>query len=415
MVTRVISFLDLFAGAGGLSEGFLSEGYSPIAHIEMDKDACNTLLTRECYYYLKKEKKLSLYFDYLLGNISQNDFYRICPDFIKNSVICETMQKESMPKLYKKIKEVMDTKKIKNVDIIIGGPPCQAYSIAGRSRTNMDNDPRNSLYELYLDALKHYQPSMFVFENVPGLHTAKSGEIFENILQGFKKLGYEVEAHILNANDFGVLQNRRRIIIVGWKKASHYHYPQFKKTSFNSEVKELLEDLPELHPGETKTEYATSTISSYLKSTKIRESKDILTWHTARPLNALDSKIYQLAIAKWENEKKRFSYLDLPKKLQNHKNHKAFLDRFKVVASNLKATQTLVAHIAKDGHYYIHPDKKQNRSISVREAARIQSFPDNYYFEGSRTAAFRQIGNAVPPLLAKAIAKELKKQFLTEL
>ena len=125
-------------------------------------------------------------------------------------------------------------------------------------------------------------------------------------------------------------------------------------------------------------------------------------------MNKKDLKIYEFAIEKWDAENVRIKYTDLPKELQSHKNTTSFLDRFKVINGNGIA-HTVVAHIAKDGHYYIHPDINQCRSISVREAARLQSFPDDFYFEGSRSAAFKQIGNAVPPLMANAIAQKTKE------
>ena len=141
-----------------------------------------------------------------------------------------------------------------------------------------------------------------------------------------------------------------------------------------------------------------------------------LTYHVARPNIERDLKIYKIAANVWINERRRIQYNELPAELQTHKNIHSFNDRFKVVAGDENASHTVVAHIAKDGHYYIHPDPEQNRSITVREAARLQTFPDDYYFEGiseklSRTAAFKQIGNAVPVLLAQQIADALLHEW----
>jgi DNA (cytosine-5)-methyltransferase 1 len=147
--------------------------------------------------------------------------------------------------------------------------------------------------------------------------------------------------------------------------------------------------------------------TEYLLSTGIRNGLDYTTQHIARPHNENDLEIYRIAVELWK-VKKRLNYATLPKKLIKHKNTTSFTNRFQVVNGD-GISNTVVAHIAMDGHYYIHPDIKQNRSITVREAARIQSFPDDFYFEGGRTAAFKQIGNAVPPLMAEEIAKKIKE------
>ena len=145
----------------------------------------------------------------------------------------------------------------------------------------------------------------------------------------------------------------------------------------------------------------------------IRDDDLPVTWHQARPHSDQDLKIYRRAVELWDNQKKRLMYNDLPDELKTHRNKKSFGDRFKVVAGDLHSSHTVVAHISKDGHYYIHPDIKQNRSITLREAARLQRFPDNYYFESisgtpARTPAFSQIGDAVPALLARKIAERLR-------
>ena len=407
---RKITYLDLFAGAGGLSEGFKASGYESIAHVEMDQDACNTLKTRECYYYLKSKRNGSIYSKYLRREITREQLYGAVPDEILNSVICETMSQGTMLSIFSRIDAAMCFHKIQNLDLILGGPPCQAYSTVGRSRKNMQNDPRNLLYKLYLKTIDRYKPTMFIFENVPGLITANDGYYLNSIMNGFRRRGYSVHKRMLNASDYGVLQYRNRIIIIGWLKGTSHEYPKLQKIAQKYTVSELFDDLPRLNPGEEKKEYA-GKITPYLREVDLRNKNDILTWHVVRTNLERDRDIYRLAIKTWNEQGKRLKYTDIPNELATHDNRTSFLDRFKVVAANQPAAHTMVAHICKDGHYYIHPDVSQARSISVREAARIQSFPDNYYFEGSRTSVFRQIGNAVPPVLAKAIATALMEQF----
>ena len=212
-----------------------------------------------------------------------------------------------------------------------------------------------------------------------------------------------------------VLENRKRVILIGWKKKNAFSYPSFKPKTQEYVINDIFSDLPELEPGQGNdiSEY-TGDPSECLKKTRIRSNENILIHHVTRSLNSNDREIYKTAIQLWNAEKKRLNYSDLDEKVKTHKNQKSFLDRFKVVAGNEPASHTIVAHISKDGHYYIHPDMQQLRSISAREAARMQSFPDNYYFEGSRTAKLTQIGNAVPPLMAEAIAKEIKTMLLED-
>lgn len=413
-----IRYIDLFAGAGGLSEGFIRAGFEPVAHVEMDKAACYTLRTRIAYHYLKASDP-EIYTDYLRGKISRSELYSYIPESMLESVINLPVGKEHSPEIYRRIDKQLGKKK---VDLIIGGPPCQAYSLVGRARSGngMKGDHRNYLYVHYAGFLERYDPEVFVFENVIGLLSAGNGIYLRNMEKLFLSKGYEMKLFRLEANNFGVLQKRKRIIIIGWKAGKAYNIPDLEQIKINADytVGTLLADLPEIHGGVTGEKIATykSVTNEYLETSGIRNGIEVLTQHIARPHTEQDREIYRIAVENWNNHRMRLNYNDLPERLKSHSNRASFLDRFKVVADNEPFSQTVVAHIAKDGHYYIHPDIRQNRSITVREAARLQSFPDNYYFEGikegiSRTAAFKQIGNAVPPLMAYEIAKEIKKML----
>lgn len=402
-----LNYIDLFAGAGGLSEGFVRENFNPVAHVEMSEDACKTLKTRLAYHYLVKKDNLESYLAYLNGDIARNDLWKLIPPEIIQSVINEEISEVTIQNIFKKIDEQLDSKK---VTLLIGGPPCQAYSLIGRSRdpNRMSGDGRNYLFRFYAEFLVRYKPKFFVFENVLGLLSAGTSKYMSEMLDLFESIGYATEHHILNAEEYGVLQRRRRVIIIGRKGKKKFKLPQLQTIDNRWEIKkDLFFDLPNLRPGEElNIAHYVKPNNDYLSQTKIRNGIPFVTQHITREHNERDLEIYSIAINKWVNEQKRLRYNELPQRLQTHKNTGAFLDRFKVV-DPVGHSHTVVAHIAKDGHYYIYPDLNQVRSISVREAARIQSFPDNYYFEGGRTSAFKQIGNAVPPLMANAIAKKI--------
>jgi DNA (cytosine-5)-methyltransferase 1 len=410
---KELNYIDLFAGAGGLSEGFIQAGFNPIAHVEMDKDACDTIKTRTAYHWLKENNKSKIYYDYLKSETKNREGLWSCvPKHLINSVINKEISEKTLPDIF----EIIDKElKGKKVDLIIGGPPCQAYSLVGRARKDMESDPRNHLYKHYVKFLEKYKPKMFVFENVPGIFSAKNGEYLDKIFKAVRNAGYEVAVppkNHLNAKDFGVLQDRKRVIIIGWKKELNLEYPEFETRENNFQtLKDLFSDLKPLKNGEgtlNAMKYI-KPATEYLKQTNIRNGLDFVTQHISRPNNENDLEIYQIAVEQWNNGK-RLNYAELPKRLIKHSNTHSFANRFHVV-NGKGISHTVVAHIAMDGHYYIHPDKDQNRSISVREAARIQSFPDEYFFEGSRTAAFKQIGNAVPPLMAQKIAEKIKQMI----
>lgn len=414
-----MNFIDLFSGAGGLSEGFINAGYDPIAHVEMDTAACFSLKTRAAYHFLKDSGNLSIYNAYLKNEISRSELYHEIPLEVLASVINLPIGAENNDKIHRTINNLRNGREI---DLIIGGPPCQAYSLVGRARdaNGMSGDPRNYLYIQYAKYLEKYKPKMFVFENVIGLKSANKGLYLKNMEKLFLSKGYKLELFHVEANNFGVLQNRKRIVIIGWRDDFVPYIPNLEKinVSASAMVNTIFSDLPFLNAGEGRDKYQkyTAKPDKYLIESNIRSNGTVLTQHVARPHTNQDKEIYKIAVKKWDNDQKRLDYNDLPDRLKSHKNRHSFFDRFKVVAKNLSYSQTIVAHIAKDGHYYIHPDISQNRSITVREAARLQSFPDNYYFEGvkegnNRTAAFKQIGNAVPPLMAYGIATKLKLNF----
>ena len=418
------TFIDLFAGAGGLSEGFIRAGFTPIAHIEMKQDACNTLKTRSAFHYLQNHGQLSIYEDYLKNKKEGTDgsvLWAQVPSEVTDAAICATIGEDTINGIFEKVDSLKgDT----TVDIIIGGPPCQAYSVAGRARMGkaVEEDPRNELYKYYVQFLERYQPKMFVFENVLGIITAKRGEPFADLKKLVDELGYDMDAKVQIASEHGVLQNRQRVIIVGWKRntSDKFGYPELAKESMPYTVmNDLFSDLPIRKAGEGKLCEPISytrplSEMEYLDKSGIRGVLDFTTQHLARPTNDNDREIYKIAVEMWKDGKQRLNYAKLPTRLQKHKNKETFLNRFSVVDPD-GCSHTVVAHIAMDGHYYIYPTPNPTmdnvRSITVREAARLQSFPDDYYFEGSRTSALMQIGNAVPVILAQKIADAIKKKL----
>ena len=414
------TFLDLFAGAGGLSEGFIRAGFIPVAHVETDRAACNTLRTRMAFHHLKAKGNSEIYLSYLAGKLRRENFYDSVPREITDSIIEAEIGQDTLPDIFRKVDGMLGSRRL---DLIVGGPPCQAYSLVGRARDgqNMRGDTRNYLYQYYAEFLKRYQPRHFIFENVVGLKTAKDtdGELHLDKMKClFKECGYSVEVKTLEAQDFGVLQNRRRVFISGKLGENSGFFPMPERWSPEVSVWDLFNGLRSLNAGEGKSGLTKlrKVKDSYLHDSKIVNGFGHTTWHQARPHSRQDMEIYRRAVELWNNGKERLNYNDLPERLKTHKNRKSFVDRFKVVAGDRLYSHTVVAHIAKDGHYYIHPDINQNRSLTPREVARLQTFPDDFYFEGvkeggSRTAAFRQIGNAVPVLLAEKIAEVLIREF----
>lgn len=301
-----LTYIDLFAGAGGLSEGFIREGFHPVAHVEMNKEACDTLKTRLAFHHLSQNKETKIYFSYLQNEISRQELWKLIPSEIIDSVINDEISSKTIENIFSQIDGKLDSK---NVDLIIGGPPCQAYSLVGRSRdpNRMAGDKRNFLFRYYAQFLIRYQPKHFVFENVLGLLTAGNKKYLNEMIQLFESIGYSVaEPTVLNAEEYGVLQRRRRVIIIGQRGKRKFHFPKPETIENNWQTKrDLFFDLPKLKPGdELSVAKYTKPINGYLKQTRTRNGVDFVTQHITRQHNKRDLEIYSIAIDKWLNEKK---------------------------------------------------------------------------------------------------------------
>lgn len=400
MVRRKYTFIDLFAGCGGLSEGFYRQGFKALAHAEIDHWACETLRTRMKFYGYKDYNREVIEHDITADDILER---------IDNAVNGRT------------------------IDVIIGGPPCQAYSTAGRVRDGkkMASDPRNYLFESYVKILEYYSPKFFVFENVTGLLSAqvKNAPIFPKVLKAlgnkYKVIG-NPEVLVLNTADYGVPQLRKRVIIIGVRKdidkSAEELYESIIKTHWNPEtlsnekkgkkrfvdVRQAIGDLPSVEPGQAASteEYDYPCNNEFLK--KIGKSGiHPLMDHIARKHNDLDRERFQVMIHN------HWSFGQLRREMPQYEHeHARVFDNSYVVQWWDLPSKTILAHIHKDGFQFIHPDEEQRRTFTVREAARIQSFPDDFEFKGSRGEKYKQIGNAVPPLFAEALAKSIKKNLI---
>jgi DNA (cytosine-5)-methyltransferase 1 len=515
MQTRsdAIPVIDLFAGPGGLCEGFSSvvdevgqRCFDVKVSIEKDPIAHRTLMLRAIFRKFAKDKVPDCYYDYVRGGITREQFLahpdiKVAAEHAANEARCAELGSTSAKQIDGWIREALGT----TTDwVLIGGPPCQAYSLAGRSRLRrkdvqkFESDAKHFLYIEYLRIIQEFAPAVFVMENVKGmLNSTNSGKrIFEQILGDLRApkgcLNYEVRSlvvhktdgeldpndYVIQADDHGVPQSRHRVILFGIRSDVAAATPALRaqpesfllrKQTKKVGVSAALAGLPELRSrlsrepdsleswiraikespsalegwrvplrsvievameryikkAERQTTYGAPFMEEAIAQTTSMP-QDLQGWfldpklggvlhHETRSHMRSDLHRYMFAACFAATQKYAPDLRDFPPKLlPDHVNVDEdtipFKDRFRVQMGN-NPSSTVVAHIKKDGHYYIHPDPGQCRSLTAREAARLQTFPDNYFFEGNRTEQYGQIGNAVPPLLAKQIG-EVILQFM---
>lgn len=402
---RKINTIDLFAGCGGLLDGFLQEGhFNSLACVEWEKAPCETLINRlKTRWGHKNADKEVIRFD-----IQRTDELFLGFD------------DEEYGRHYGLDKLVGN----KEIDVIIGGPPCQAYSLAGRIRdaNGMRDDYRNYLFESYLKVVSHYKPKCFIFENVVGMLSAApdGAPIVDKIRRAFNEAGYLVtedfKKALYDVSDFGIPQHRNRVIILGVRKdifpteetprnilLDFYNniVPTYKTTP--KTVKEAIGDLPKIYPSKdiikiNGHKYSHSPINS-----------SVVLNHTPRYHSERDQKVFKLLADDIESGRNEYTSIEALKKLYTDiTGKKSNIHKFYVLRWN-EPSNTIPAHLYKDGLRHIHPDPQQSRSITVREAARLQTFADDFEFLGPVMAQYKMIGNAVPSTFAKIIASALHK------
>jgi DNA (cytosine-5)-methyltransferase 1 len=485
-----IPVVDVFAGPGGLSEGFSAfrgsrgERFRVVLSLEKDAAAHRTLLLRS--FFRQFDKAPEAYYARVRGELSSEEL------FAQHPVEYEAALKEVLPAPHELGRRSHQNTRAAVASalgrstrrwVLIGGPPCQAYSLIGRSRmrgTDPDAfaaDHRHFLYREYLRLLREFRPPVFVFENVRGLlsSTVRTRAVFDGLLKDFRKAGYALhsfvrlesehtadpEDFLIRCEEYGVPQTRHRVIILGLRQDLERGNLILTPVLQAPSALEAIGDLPAIRSGLTRRENSQSSWIAALRETlryrmpeSIRREMgralrrelpasqgtefiprktgsvraaawlqehsgwfldrrlDGVVHHVARPHMSTDIARYFFAATFASVHARSPKLRDFPRRLlPAHRNAAdaaasgsgLFADRFRVQVGDRPAT-TVVSHMSKDGHYFIHPDPAQARSLTVREAARLQTFPDNYFFEGNRTSRYQQVGNAVPPLLARQLA-----------
>lgn len=397
-----IKFLDLFAGCGGLSDGFMqTRCFTDVAGVEWKKTPTLTLRNRLLTKWGKKDAEESvLHFDIQRENELFNGW--------ENDA---TFGSSKGLDYY--------INKADGINIIIGGPPCQAYSVAGRVRdeNGMKDDYRNFLFEHYLSIVDRYKPDLFIFENVPGiLSAAPTGEkVIGLIRKQFNSKGYNIledlSNAVVNAADYNVPQNRKRVIIVGLRKEVFAEYDS------NTILKDFYENILPSMKGKRAITVKEAIgmmppIEAYwddehhAKKTSHSTPTCDYSWHIPRYQNTRDMDTFQLLAKDIETGERKYDSAKIAELYEKKVGSKSPIHRYHVLDPDLPST-TIIAHLHKDGNRFIHYDSNQARSITVREAALLQSFDPDFEFIGNRGNAYEMIGNAVPPQLAKALAQSV--------
>ncbi|WP_243388021.1 DNA cytosine methyltransferase [Bacillus kexueae] len=396
--------IDLFAGCGGLSDGFKKTGmYNLLAAVEWEKAPATNLINRlETKWGIADARARVLVFDIQRTN--------------------ELFSGWSDDKIYGSNQGLDKLIGDKKVDLIIGGPPCQAYSLAGRIRdeNGMKDDYRNYLFESFIKVVKKYRPKAFVFENVQGMLSAKPGGIpvTKLIRKEFEEAGYIIvndlkEHALIDFTEFGIPQKRNRVIILALRKSlfkypekvlfDFYHrvLPMYKEDK-KSTVKDAIGDLPPLLPVDEEYKQNGRKYSHTPCEFKIPN-------HEPRYHSQRDIGIFKLLTE--DIEQRTFNYISTEalKRLYTEKTGKTSnVHKYYVLRWN-EQSNTIPAHLYKDGLRHIHPDSRQARSITVREAARLQTFDDDYEFISSTSDNYKMIGNAVPPKFSEKLALAIYK------
>lgn len=488
----MIPVIDLFAGPGGLGEGFSSladkQGdptFQIILSVEKDSEAHKTLRLRSYTRKLLRENGAlpKEYLRYMKRHDARSlealiDLHPQLWEASAQEAICAELEKgdDTLVELARE-RLAATSEGTDGPWVLIGGPPCQAYSVVGRARrahdTTLDDDVKQELYKCYLAFIEELHPAVFVMENVKGLLSARhKGEgLFNRICEDMEALGYEVRSlvrespqnpqdYVVQAEEYGIPQKRHRVILLGIRHGALTQQPGILQPRKPITLREALRGIPKLRsdfsirsreqqdqgwetyvknaakrlmrteegkelaeilgrvatsnslPTATHAQAVTGTSGKYDDWYRGRLESRILANHESRSHLASDLDRYLFCAAFAERYHVPAHIDDFPPQLYpNHRNVQnlapgepmKFSDRFRTQLADTPST-TITSHIAKDGHYYIHPEPEQCRSLTVREAARLQTFPDDYVFEGNRTSQYVQVGNAVPPLLAQQIA-----------